>query len=304
MIGKIDYRLRPAKAVQRHMIVDVCSRLVSFASLADYQYIGLGGFEFVDFDLFHRALGVTDMVSIEVNTTDLLRYEFNRPFRTIKLLGGAASDQLPSIDLDRLSIVWLDYEQHLNLEVIQDVTLLCGRLMSGSALFVTMSARPDTPRTMRRSELVARIGEERTPIGVDDDSLAKWGLANVQRRVLSDIIHTSLRDRPASAQWQQLLDVHYADGGNMQTMGGLVVVPDDQERVVSARFKDMDFVRYSGEEPVEIRVPVLTAKERRALDEQLPLEAGRQLNEPWLSGEDAEAYLNVYRYYRGERIPA
>ena len=296
-MAKIDYRLRPSKAIQRHMIVDICRRLSSFAPLTEYQYVGFGGLDFVDFALVHRSLGITDMTSIEFNAAQIDRYRFNQPYQSIRIVPGRASEHLGELDWRKLSIVWLDYEQMLNHEVISDVKLLCGRLQPGSALFITVNAQPEIKMEERRQELVRRIGESRIPPNVTDESLAKWGLADVQAQVLSDVIIAALRDRAVSSSWCQVFDVRYADDSRMQTLGGIVFAPGNKNALDACRFSDLEFVRFMGDEPIYIRVPILTAKERRALDEQLPLVPGATLAAPWLDAADAADYLLVYRYY-------
>ena len=303
-MAKIDYRLRPSKAIQRHMIVDICRRLSSFAPLTEYQYVGFGGLDFVDFALIHRSLGIFHMTSIEANTVQIDRYRYNRPFQSIEIIPGRATEHLGEVDWRKLSIVWLDYEQKLNHEVIGDIKLLCGRLQPGSALFVTVNAQPETKLEERRRELVRRIGESRIPPNVTDESLAKWGLANVQELILGDVIAGALRDRAVSSSWCQVLDVRYADDTRMQTLGGIVVAPGNKNAFDAARFQDLEFVRSAGEEPIFVRVPILTAKERRALDEQLPLAPGASLFAPWLDATDAADYLQVYRYYAPGQVIA
>lgn len=62
---RIDYSLRPAKHAERRMMCDVFRRLRPFGRVEDYMYVGFGSVWFSDFSLFHRALGIRDMLSIE-----------------------------------------------------------------------------------------------------------------------------------------------------------------------------------------------------------------------------------------------
>lgn len=301
-MAAINYQLRPSKAVQRHMIVDMCRRLTAMARLEDYQYVGFGALEFVDFQLVHRALNISDMISIEAEEKLIDRFLFNRPFKTIQVISGRSSDVLPDLSWDRLSIVWLDYTGRLNDEVINDVSLLCGKLQPGSVLFVTLNARPETQIDKRRKTLAELVGEERIPANVTDESLANWGLAQTQHTILTDLIIKALRDRQVSAEWRQVVDIHYADGAKMQTLGGIVVGPGINVGFDNCRFGELDFVRYAGQEPYLVRVPILTPKERRALEEQLPLADGDELKAPWLPDRDAQDFLRLYRYMRTEHV--
>ena len=62
---KIDYRLRPAKAVERRMMAEAFLRLRPFGSVESYRYIGMGSVYFSDFLLFHGLCGFDPMSSLE-----------------------------------------------------------------------------------------------------------------------------------------------------------------------------------------------------------------------------------------------
>ncbi|MEV4134421.1 O-methyltransferase [Dactylosporangium sp. NPDC049742] len=297
-MAKLEYKFRPSKTVQRGMIVDVCRRLSVFAPLPEYQYVGFGGLEFIDFDLMHRALGITNMTSLEKDFRAIERYEFNAPFKTVKVLAGSSSEQLIYVDWAPLSIVWLDYVCELERSVLEtDIALLCARLQPGSALFVTLNAHPEAVEAKRKEKLAKNVGEDRIPSGVTGENLAIWGLADVQRTILTDAIEEGLRNRPVPAKWHQVLNIRYADGGKMQTLGGVVVGPGMQKSVEQCGFGELDFVR-TGKDALVIRVPMLTQRERLHLERQVPLESGASLDLPGLSQEDKDAFLAVYRYER------
>ncbi len=88
----------------------------------------------------------------------------------------------------------------------------------------------------------------------------------------------------------------------MQTFGGIVVGPGSSVGFENCRFKELDFVRYAGDDPYLVRVPILTPKERRTLEEHLPLGEGDELKVPWLPDRDAQDFLRLYRYMRAEHV--
>ena len=96
----INFRLRPAKAVERKMIVEVCSRLGAFSNLLGFRYIGLGSPFFNDFALMHRRYGMTNLVCIEREFKDEDRFLFNRPFDCIEMRWGESTDVLPNLQWD------------------------------------------------------------------------------------------------------------------------------------------------------------------------------------------------------------
>ena len=117
----IDYSLRPAKFAERKMLSEIFSRLKVFASLESYRYIGFGSIWFSDCILFHKALGVEDVISIEKEQAHKARFEFNKPYKGIRLMMGSAADVLPGLDWAHRSIVWLDYDDPLNPGILDDV---------------------------------------------------------------------------------------------------------------------------------------------------------------------------------------
>lgn len=296
-MADVRYLARPAKAIQRKLIVDACRRLVPFGPPDAYEYVGFGALEFVDFHLMRRAVGVVGMTSIEHDHQRRQRYEFNRPYGEVSVLIGSAAERLKDIDWNGLRIVWLDYECPLTEAVLADVSQLAQRLQPGSMLIVSVNADPARPADERRATLAGNIGEARVPLRTTDASLAKWGWADTQRRVLADALTEDFSNRPDQARLHQLFDFRYADGARMQTYGGIVLIPALERTLDICRFSDLDFLREEEAPPVVIEVPDLTAKERYHLEQQLPAVAGGLPNLPGLSEADAEQFATFYRWY-------
>ena len=139
----INYRLRPAKAVERKMLCEALRRLSAFGDIAKYRYVGFGSAYFTDFVLFHRALGIASMVSIEHDTDNEARFEFNKPFGCVTMKYMPASQALPALPWNERTIFWLDYDGQLDEEVLSDVAAVATRAVSGSVLIVSVNAHPD-----------------------------------------------------------------------------------------------------------------------------------------------------------------
>ena len=116
---KIDYRLRPAKNVERKMLAEAFNRLSKFAPVNSYRYIGMGSLYFSDFILFHRSLGFQKMISIEAEEKEPQqeRFKFNKPFNCVDIKFGFTSKILPNLNWDTRDVIWLDYDGKLNLDV-------------------------------------------------------------------------------------------------------------------------------------------------------------------------------------------
>jgi len=307
-IETFDYTLRPAKNIERKMLCEAFSRLSPLAPLPKYRYVGFGGVAFKDFALIHQRLGVTDMTSIEKETGLRERFRFNKPYSCIRIKWGTSSEVLPKLSWRKRSIVWLDYEGHLDSDILADIEIVAGSVRSGSVLVVTVCAEPERVKAdmnvaeVRMHQLRERIGDEKIPRGTRGADLAKWGLASTCREVIDNEITRTLDDRnsPERETWRltyrQLFNFCYADGTKMLTVGGYFAHSKDGARLPDGHFDDLDFLRGGGE-PYFIEVPVLTWREATYLDERLPRLAPAVSHPPWLRGKERRKYGKVYRYF-------
>jgi hypothetical protein len=296
---KFSYSARPAKGIERRMIVEACRRLNAVASLHTYRYVGFGGIEFLDFDLIHRVLGIRIMTSIEKDLEWPERYKFNRPFRTITVVTGRASENLSALDWDGLRIVWLDYEWQLKGEVIRDCETVVRLLQPGSLLVVTVQARGEFSGGVGKKleDLKANVPEDRIPLGITEESLeGKWGFAKVQRRILTEAVNEVVDRRGDGARLRQVFNFFYTDNVRMQTLGWVVSSAGLDRTVDACGFEELDFVR-TGDEPMIIDVPILTDRELQHLNQKLPLKNRARLRERWLDRGVQEKYSELYRWY-------
>jgi hypothetical protein len=306
---KIDYALRPAKNIERKMMCEALGRLARIAPLITYRYIGFGSIGFYDFALFHQRLGISEMLSIEGCADAKQRVEFNRPYSCVNLHWGMSHEVLPTLTWTKRSIVWLDYDGPLEMDVLDDITTVVARARSGSVLIVTARADPkdadegqDHVATKRLELLRSRVGKASVPSGVTGKALAKWGFARVCRQIINNRIEETLFNRNGATQaakklrYLQLFNYHYADGAKMLTVGGLLVNARDELRAGFQHFKDLDFAR-NGDEPYLIEIPILTRREIRLLNESLPKSAPAVALPRWLPSDERKKYGRVYRYF-------
>ena len=302
---KIDYRLRPAKNVQRKMLCETFSRFSPIQQLSKYCYIGFGSIGFVDFSLFHQRLGIDKMMSIEKHTDSMERFELNRPYSCIRILWGKSNRVLPTLTWKSRTIIWLDYDQPLDAGILEDVQLVVSKLKSGSAIVVTVDVEPSRPSSdlgsTRLKELEGRIEKRRVPIGTKGSHLSGWGLAGVSRDVLTNEIEETLRDRngplsgKAKVHYQQMFNFQYADGPRMLTVGGILLNNNDQGRLPEGHFDDLDFVSNDRTE-YRIETPLLTMRELSLLQECLPQKT-KDKDYPPVPKADIEKFARIYRYY-------
>ena len=307
-LGEVFYRVRPAKNVERKMICEALGSLHRVAPLSSYQYVGFGSLEFHDFSILHQRLGITAMVSIEKRDTvaERVRVAFNQPYGHITMQWGTSRERLPDISWTRRSIVWLDYDNFLDAGKLQDLQLVASQLRSGSCLLVTVLCEPTRvekedpdPHATRLAELKGRVGKGKIPESLRGRDLREWGLAEASRRIVFNEIEATLAARNAPLphaerlKYVQVFNFNYADGTKMATFGGILVGGEDRHRLSGRDFKDFSFFR-SGSEPYTIRIPKLTVREARWLNQRFPFGLGALRKIP---RKEVERYRQIYRYF-------
>lgn len=298
---KVNFALRPAKAVERKMIVETISRLRPFSTLEAYRYIGLGSPYFSDFSLVHRNLGITDMVCIEREKQDAARFEFNRPFSCIELIFGDSSQVLPTLEWEeRPTVIWLDYDDSISDSILSDIHVICSSIAGGSFFLLTVRNRADdfgTSPNERVEQLSEAVGSG-MPFHTSAD-LTNEAFPQLLWRIIDSQINQVVMERSAGLpdglgfEYQQVLHFDYRDGARMLTLGGIVYQRDQRSLFAQCDFDSLVYTR-PADESLRIRVPLLTFKELRALDEHLP---GTTPSLPGVPQKEINAYSEHYRYF-------
>jgi hypothetical protein len=274
---KIDYRLRPAKSVERRMMAEAFLRLRPFGAVETYRYVGMGSVYFADFAVFHAVCGFETMVSIEdvEDPTVQERFRFNAPLGGIVLHFLHSNIALPKLQWDLRTVAWMDYDGHLSQEVLKDMKYLATKLSSGSALAVTIKADLDDEEEGNKTRLEVlkeRLGEEKLPATLlKSDPPKSKDVPVIFREVLTQELRDGLNDRnagrPSGQQYsfEQILFFKYEDGAPMLTLAWVFF--DDGARPT---FNLCDFQRLkyfnSGADPIQIQVPLITNAEVRAIN--------------------------------------
>lgn len=305
---KIDYRIRPAKSVERKMLAEAFRKLSEFGRLDTYRYIGFGALYFTDFVLFHKALGIKSMVSMEI-TGDLNkqeRFRYNAPYKHVNVHFGPSSITLPKLPWDVRSIVWLDYDGTLNKSALQDIAYVTSKAAAGSLLLVSVNANSDIPEKNEGtgggmlSRLKAHVGDDKIPAGLESSALSGWGVATTFRDIIDNEIMNALvtvnrgRSNGAKLHYKQLFNFHYSDGARMLTVGGLLYDEGQEALLAKCGFNQLDFFK-DGKEPYKIETPLLTYREMHKIDAQIPFEAEDYATIP-IPKEEIDKYQAFYRY--------
>lgn len=302
----IDYRIRPAKYAERLMIAEVAGRL-RFHDVWTYRYVGLGSIYFTDFKLMHRALGISSMVSIEAETCDRERFDWNRPYATIDMHYGSTDAILPNLDWTPPSIVWLDYDGQISRSKLLDIEFLVRHAAPGSLLVFSLNCETPSPTGYEPGSdfvdaLRAMVGVEVVDPSLKHEDLQGWSAAKVYRRIIASAIEgalASFNSLEASPQlfrrWRQVLNIEYKDGARMLTVGGIVYEARQEELYRSGAFEKLIFYR-DAKDPYRIEVPRLTLKEMAHLENVVMHPPEEVLNPSWLTAKERRYYIQLYRY--------
>jgi hypothetical protein len=298
---EVSYDLRPAKQVERRMLIDTLQILAGGGfQIRDYQYTGLGAIYFVDFILFHKLLGIKKLLSAEHDKDIEKRVRFNKPFDPITIEMKPIGEVIPDLDRDLKHLLWLDYDFHLNQSVVADAALAAYHLSVASILLITVDVLPPTPNQdphewkayyERHAEIFLEFDWK-----IEDFTQANLPIINA--RILFNAIKNGLAARP-KIRFLPLFKFLYADGRHpMLSVGGMIGSVTEERMLNACDFSGATYLRRDVSAcPCEIVVPKLTRKERLFIDRHMPCEDTWLPEEFEIAAKDIKAYRDIYRYY-------
>jgi hypothetical protein len=308
---RVNYRLRPAKGVERRMMADAFLRLRPFGSVESYRYVGMGSVYFADFTLFHTVCGLTNLVSIEdaPDESTQARFRFNVPLGSIELKFGHSNIELPKLPWDNVrTICWLDYDGSLTRSVLTDIRFLAARMAPGSLLAVTVDTRLDdddvaSNQSNLLDRLIAQIGaEEKVPTHITAaGKLREPEVKSVLRTIMTQELTDGINERNAGTPkaqritFEQIFNFEYSDKAPMLTIGWMIFDDGLRAQFDQCEFSRLKFTK-SGDEPFVIAPPFLTPHEMRELDRCDSLETYRSSDLP-LPSEERKNYEDIRRYW-------
>lgn len=309
---KINYNLRPAKSVERKMLCEALRKLIFFSDLTKYKYVGFGATFFTDFLLIHKSLGINDLISIEKEEKDKKRFEFNCPYRCVKLHFGDANNILPKISWTKKTILWLDYDDPLQESMLTDIGTFISQAQAGSVIFLTIDVKPDKlpdkkVEKSRYEQLTERINNKaKIPIYVKEKDLDKKNYPKVCYNIVNNEIDEVLAKRNGGLEkkliYKQLFNFYYDDSSPMLSIGGILYAENDDTRIEKCNFEKLDFTRCKKDkyEPYKISVPNFSFREMRSIDKLMPSKEISKVRKKgrltFLEKEKIKNYSDIYRY--------
>ncbi len=287
------------------MLCDIYRKFSSFNKLSKYTYVGFGGIAFSDFILFHKSLGISDMISIEEDPREQKRLDFNKPFNAIKIICKHSSLVLPSLQWERPHIIWLDYDDPLVPEMFADISTVANHALSGTAFTFSFQCQraPETEPPDGISSIdafISNFGRDRVPLATTEQDLFSWKYGNLGQRMLLAEIEANLANRNArlnadeKLSFKKICSIQYNDNANMHTVVGMFVSQKDEGVFAACEFQDLNFL--TRDRMIKIEVPPLTLREIRSLERQLPLNMGGTLDRGAIPDSEAKKFQKLYTY--------
>jgi hypothetical protein len=279
------YHLRPNKAIDRLIFLELLRSIDQFYSLKNHIYIGFGGPFLDEFRLLAQLFPGLKSISIEKDKEIFKRQLFHRCSSQMEPMNCTFTDFLDNhFPSDYPVIIWADYTE-MQRSCLLETADIAHRASLGSIYRLTL--RAETPIRARFkygpkipvrahndfSDFVADYIKDMTIDGISyDPNLFTWGnfSDNNFPLLLAKMIHSILSG--SSSHPKTFLPLHaskYSDGTIMLSITGMFCLQDETEKIIKHFNKNFPF--YCGSDQLEeIDVPVLTTKERLALEHVLP----------------------------------
>jgi len=304
---KVHYGLRPAKQVERRMLVDALLLLAEAGfRVRDYEYIGMGSIHFIDFAMFHKILGIQQMVSVEASDSIEKRIDFNRPYQPVvrTIVGKEIGEVISKLDTRKQYLVWLDYDTVLCDGILKDIQLAVSRLAFGSVLLVTVDTelpkstehsgdlRPDEAQEYFEAFADCYLVDYHDETHYRYDNLPTITLAAVQGAIRSGLVGLTEKE------FIPLFNFVYKDTSRMLTAGGMIGGRREKQRINKSRLVKTCYYRSDFSlPPCSIRVPCLTRKEVLYLEANMPAKAGWAPEAFELPADEVEQFCKIYRFF-------
>jgi hypothetical protein len=270
------YHLRINKYVERHLFVELLKRVGAALpmAIADYPYVGLGGPYLADFALLQDEFGFLQMTSLETESHVRRRQQFNLPHCRVAASKRSTNDFVESFAGTKPAIVWFDYSRPLWAEQIEESCDLIAKMSSLSIFKITLACVTGPTGPLGRGATEERIGrfnemfEDYGPFS--GEAIIPTNLPRTLYGILKKTIAYRLGDNPNHTA-KTLASFAYNDGTPILTVAlavGAITAIDGL--IQKSGMRSWSFADLNWRGPRLIDVPVLTFRERLAIDRLLP----------------------------------
>lgn len=321
--ASIPYHLRPHKAVDRRVFIDLLSRFERWRPLIDYVYLSMGAYPLEDHKLIHRILGITRLIAFDNDASVVARQVFNRPIRSCHCVEMTSGDVVADFDQVLAQcgystpagvIVWLDYTEPKWLgEQIREFQSLLDRLSAGDVVRVTVNAHPN--ELIASTEKPALVEEKRAKQfqvlrSRIKEFLPSWATAEhmtaaeLPKVISESFAAAALKALPVASEltFRPLSVARYADGAQMLSMTGVVAKrTEESEMLARLDLKSWPFASDTWSDIHNLVVPDLTLRERLFLEREIvaadPDKIVEELGFDAAGGTPVADLIDNYKHY-------
>lgn len=290
---KVNYLLRLKKQIERKMMIEALQHLGQvIGDLSKYRYFGFGSVYFADFILFHKYLNIENMTSVDREKEDEERFRFNIPYGFITFeISDAMSFMESKLDWDESLFIWLDYDDFLSMDIVDDAVYVASKAKEGDIFALTVEGEHPPKPDGFKEELGLYI-----PDGVGKKDFREKTFPRVLRGIMSAAITKGLSNQEG-VSFLQLFNITYKDTKKMYTFGGIFHKEDMMASLMEC-LASLPYISHD-ERIVNIDCPFLTFKEKTHIDSCVLIGgmANTDAKKTGLTGDDIDRYCNYYKYY-------
>ncbi len=314
----LPYHLRPNKAVDRNLFVELLLMINLYNKISDYSYIGFGGPFLEDFKIIHASLGLTEMVSIENNEDVYNRQKFNSPLNCIEYKKEQCSDFIDNFSNEGNVIIWLDYATPRLLDQLNELRRLIVKVSKYDIVKITVNVNPQAlgepdpdepnntdipaPEILHRYRLkkLMEAIPDYFPEGTTFDMMRRLHYPKIICKAFEIAAKKAMEGIP-ELYYQPLTIFTYADSGNpMLTITGIMLEEKEEaDFFEKTGIDDWIFAKAKWSDPLLIDVPELSVKERIQLDAMLPHHTRGDIYSSlnFIKKDKIDNYICYYRHY-------
>lgn len=324
--ASIAYHLRSHKAVDRRLFVELLSRYERERSLFNAAYISMGAYSLEDQRLIHKHIGISKLISFDIDEKVVSRQEFNRPTEACVCLKKSSGELIEDLESVLAShdcanatsvIVWLDYTDPKQIgSQIREFESLLNKLREGDFVRITINANPKflqdpnetgavliTKAMQNQFDFIRESIGDYLPSTAKPECMTTEGLAILLSQAFGS---AALKALPLSGRnvFIPLSVVRYADTTQMLSMSGAIVARDRVSQVRSRMgLEDWPFTSSDWSDVKNLVVPAITLRERLFLERSImnksDAEVEAELGFSYLGETNIKNFLESYKkYYR------
>lgn len=304
----VNYKLRPQKQIERGLMAVLLNDFTSVLN-REINYIGMGSLLFADFTFFNKYCKLKRMISIEkmldkngnYDEKKEKRFRNNKPLEKIELLSKSVSDAIEDLPLDESAFIWLDYDDQLETNVIDDLEQIVENLTATCLLAITFNGGIAKKYKSKNELDIDGCERDFAPYRVEDASVVipKFNKDNYAQ-VSSSICERYLKEKvnyyndiySKNFSMERISEIHYSDDAKMTTFIW-AIIDESNERSYEIKQKILAF---EGRGDIRLSMDSLTLYEKMRLDRCRPSEIEELTNEMGLDVATVEKYYKYAKY--------